>query len=276
MARTRRRELRVGTSGWVYADWTGPFYPAGLPARDRLAYYAERFDLVEINSTHYRLASARAAAAWQAVVPPGFRFVAKGSAFITHRLKLRNCEQAVERFFEPLAPLTGLAAVLWQLPPQMPKDLERVDRFLEILPREHAGRALRHVLEPRDPWWWSDAVRALLRRHRVALCSVSHPFLPAEVVPTSDLLYLRLHGLGEEPYLHAYRDDELQPWVDRLARWRRTHDVYVAFNNDREGHAVRDARRFRALAAAPHEEAGLEARRLARPARSAARRAQGS
>lgn len=273
MARARRRELRVGTSGWVYADWTGVFYPEGLPARDRLAYYAERFDLVEINSTHYRLASERAAAAWQAVVPPDFRFVAKGSAFITHRLKLRNCERAVERFFEPLAPLTGLAAVLWQLPPRMPKDLERVDRFLEILPREHGGRPLRHVLEPRDPWWWSDATRALLRRHRVALCSVSHPALPAEVAPTSDLVYLRLHGLGEQPYLHAYRDDELGEWVDRLAPRLGTHDVYVAFNNDREGHAVRDARRLVELMRSARGEDASATRRLAARSRAAARRA---
>lgn len=269
------RELRVGTSGWVYADWTGPFYPAGLPARDRLAYYARRFDLVEINATHYRLATERAAAAWQAAVPPDFRFVAKGSAFITHRLKLKGCEGAVARFFAPLAPLEALSAVLWQLPPRMPRDLERVDRFLALLPRTHAGRPLRHVLEPRDAWWWSDETRVLLRRHHVALCSVSHPSLPAEVDPTSDLVYVRFHGLGEEPYLHAYRRRELEAWALRLAPWLRTHHVYAAFNNDREAHAVRDAARFARMLREARGEAPV-ARALAPRPRAAARRARRS
>ena len=90
MRRALRRngELRVGTSGWVYEDWNGVFYPQGLPAKQRLVHYARSFDMVEINATHYRLASERGAAAWQAAVPDGFVFVAKGSAFITHLLKL--------------------------------------------------------------------------------------------------------------------------------------------------------------------------------------------
>lgn len=267
MARARRREVRVGTSGWVYADWSGPFYPDGLRARDRLSYYAKHFEMVEINATHYRLASERAAASWQSAVPPGFRFVAKGSAFITHRLKLRGCERAVERFFAPLAPLTSLEVVLWQLPARMPHDLERVDRFLAILPRAHAGHRLRHVLEPRDPWWWSEETRALLTRHEVALCALSAPGLPDDVVPTSDLIYVRFHGIGDEPYLHDYRDDELAVWVDRLAPHLSRRDVYVAFNNDREAHAVANARRFRELMEAARPRA------LSPPARAAARTA---
>ncbi|AKF07285.1 DUF72 domain-containing protein [Sandaracinus amylolyticus] len=263
----RRRELRVGTSGWVYKDWNGVFYPEGLPARDRLAHYASHFDMVEINATHYRLASERAAAAWQATVPEGFVFVAKGSQFITHRLKLKNCEGALERFFAPLAPLTAMQVVLWQLPAAAPRDLERVDRFLALLPREHAGHRLRHVFEPRDPWWWSDEVRALLSKHHVAFCCVSHPALPADVVETSDLVYLRFHGLGEKPYLYDYRDDELAPWVERLAPQLDRRDVYVAFNNDWHGHAITNARRFLELM----HEARAPARALTRTTKAAAR-----
>jgi uncharacterized protein YecE (DUF72 family) len=242
-----RRVVRIGTSGWVYSDWAGTFYPPDLPARDRLAYYAERFDTVEINATHYRLASERATAVWQSVLPRGFHAVAKGSAFITHRLKLRGCEQPLARFFAPLAPLTSLRCVLWQLPAHAPRDLERVDGFLALLPREHAGHRLRHALEPRDPWWWRDEVRDLLARHGVAFCAVSHPSLPADVVPTGDLVYVRFHGLGEEAYHHDYSDAELAPWIERLQPHLGARDVYVFFNNDYDAHAIRNAARFREL-----------------------------
>jgi uncharacterized protein YecE (DUF72 family) len=239
---SRRFTTRVGTSGWVYSDWSGVFYPEGLPARSRLAYYAERYDTVEINATHYRLASAPAVAQWQAALPRGFHMVAKGSAFITHRLKLRGCEQPLARFFAPLEGLTSLRCVLWQLPQQAPRDLERVDQFLAILPKH-----VRHALELRDPWWWSDEVRALCAKHRVALCAVSHPELPETIVDTTDLVYLRFHGLGPTKYLYDYSDDELRPWVERLRPYLGKRDVYVFFNNDYHGHALRNAITFREM-----------------------------
>lgn len=246
------RVLRVGTSGWIYADWNGTFYPPSVPARARLAYYAQRFDTVEINATHYRLATERACAVWQSLVPEGFHMVAKGSQFITHRLKLRGCESALERFFAPLSPLTSLRCVLWQLPAAAPRELERIDRFLALLPREHAGHRLRHAMEFRDAWWWRDDVRALLARHDVAFCAVSHPALPSDVVTTGDLVYVRFHGLAEQPYRYDYRDDELLPWVERLRPHLGVRDVYAFFNNDWEANAIRNALRFRDLLEGAH------------------------
>jgi uncharacterized protein YecE (DUF72 family) len=235
----------------VYPDWNGVFYPPDVPAAERLAYYAARFDAVEINSTHYRLASAAAAARWQEALPARFHAVAKGSAFITHRLKLRGCEAPLARFFAPLAPLTSLRAVLWQLPARFPRDLERVDRFLSILPRTFGGRRLRHALEPRDPWWWSDETKALLASHDVAFCAVSHRELPPDVVATGDLVYVRFHGLGEQKYVWDYSSKELRAWADRLRPHVGRRDVYAFFNNDFHGHALHDAETFRSLLGAP-------------------------
>lgn len=270
-----RRTVRIGTSGWVYDDWRGVFYPEHLPARERLEFYATRFDTVEINSTHYRLASASAVSAWQASLPRGFHTVAKGSAFITHRLKLRRSERAVARFFEPLAPLTSLRIVLWQLPAFFPRDLERVDTFLAALPRSPNGRAIRHAMEFRDPWWWQDEVRALLTRHRVAFCAVSHAGLPDDVVVTGDLVYVRFHGVGPSAYHHDYSDAELAPWVERLRPHVGRRDVYAFFNNDHHAYAVRNGERFRELlvvdAARPHPVPGeVFTSRARRPASAAA------
>lgn len=226
----------------MYADWCGRFYPDGLPATKRLPFYAERFDTVEINATFYRLATLRGAEGWERLAPKGFRFVAKGSAFITHRLKLRNCEQAVSRYFERLQPLESLAVVLWQLPERFPQDLERIDAFLAMLPQH-----VRHAMEFRDPWWWRDEVRDLLASHRVAFCAVSEKRLPPDVVPTTDFLYVRFHGLGEQPYHYLYSEAELREWVERVKRHRRGREVYVFFNNDWYAHAIENAETFRGM-----------------------------
>ena len=230
----------MGTSGWVYRDWCGLFYPPDLPAKERLRFYTEHFDTVEINSTFYRLASLAGTATWQRTVPRGFRFVAKGSQFITHRLKLRDCERAVARFFERLEPLSSLRAVLWQLPESFPRDVDRVDAFLAILP-EH----VRHALELRDPWWWDEPrAREVLERHRVAFCAVSHPALPPDVIPTTDFLYVRFHGLGERKYDYHYSPAELAEWVERLKAPMRGRETYVFFNNDYHCQAIDNAKTF--------------------------------
>jgi uncharacterized protein YecE (DUF72 family) len=242
--RTRGRAARVhvGTSGWVYKDWCGTFYPEKLPATERLAYYARTFDVVEINATHYRLASHEMVRNWNRILPENFRMVAKGSAFITHRLKLKNCERAVERFFEPLRELRALGCVLWQFPQAMPRDLERLDRFLAILPRH-----VRHAVEFRDASFWADDVTSLLERYQVALCAVSHPALPPDVIPTTDLLYVRFHGLGDKLYDYEYSDAQLAEWVQRLRPLLRGRELYAFFNNDWHCQAIRNAQSFRAL-----------------------------
>lgn len=238
----------------MYKDWCGVFYPDKLPATERFAYYAREFDVVEVNATHYRLASPAMVANWNRVVPPGFRMVAKGSQFITHRLKLKNCEQAVERFFQPLAELRSLTCVLWQFSQVMPRDLGRLDAFLSLLPRH-----VRHAVEFRDRAWWADDVFALLEKQRVALCAVSHPALPPDVVPTTDFLYARFHGLGEKLYDYDYSPKQLAEWAARLRPHLRQRELYAFFNNDWHCQAIRNAKSFRKLLAGTGERPGVVA-----------------
>jgi uncharacterized protein YecE (DUF72 family)/alkylated DNA nucleotide flippase Atl1 len=234
-------EIRVGTSGWQYDDWRGVVYPQGVGPSRWLAHYVTLFPTVEVNSTHYRLAREPAVRRWAETVPEGFEFVLKGSQFITHRLRLKDADAAVERFFAPLGPvLDQTAVVLWQLPPRWRRDVDRLDRFLAALP---AGP--RYAVEFRDDDWFHPESYEVLDRHGAGHVWVSSSLTSAhhENVRTGDHVYLRFHGLAREPYRYDYRRGELEPWADRL------RDVaaegtpaWVFFNNDHHGHAVRNAR----------------------------------
>ncbi|MFA9443995.1 DUF72 domain-containing protein [Egicoccus sp. AB-alg6-2] len=235
-------EVRVGTSGWQYDDWRGTVYPPGVGPARWLSHYVGWFPTVEVNSTFYRLARETAAERWRATAPPGFEYVLKGSQFITHRLKLKNAHEAVGRFFAPLVPvLERTSVVLWQLPPNFKRNLDRLDRFLDLLPPTH-----RYAVEFRDDDWFHPDTYALLDHH-----GASHVWLSSsltrrhESVATGDHVYLRFHGLSERAYRHDYTDAELLPWVERLRGVAEAGTpAWVFFNNDYEGHAVRNARRL--------------------------------
>ncbi len=225
--------VRIGTSGWVYKDWAGRFYPPGLKPGEWLGYYAQRFATVEVNATFYRLPPLTMVQGWRAKVPDDFTFVVKGSRYLTHMKRLLDTTTGIERFFERLAPLGDtLAVVLWQLPPTMRADLERLDRFLGALP----GR-VRHAVEFRHPSWQGDATYALLDRHGALNVNVSGPQLPADVVVTGGCAYVRFHGLAAG-YRYNYTDDDLRPWAAHL---RAQSAAFAFFNNDVGGHAIDNA-----------------------------------
>lgn len=235
-------EVRVGTSGWQYDDWRGTIYPPGVGQPRWLSHYVGWFPTVEVNSTFYRLARQTAAQRWRDTAPPGFEFVLKGSQFITHRLKLRDAHDAVGRFFAPLVPvLERTAVILWQLPPNFKRNLDRLDRFLDMLPPTH-----RYAVEFRDDDWFHPDTYALLDRH-----GASHVWLSSslttrhEPVATGDHVYVRFHGLSENAYRHDYTDAELRPWAERLREVAAAGTpAWVFFNNDYDGHAVHNARRL--------------------------------
>ncbi len=231
--------IRVGTCGFVYDHWRGPFYPPGLPQSRWLAWYATRFPAVEIDASFYRLPSARAIAAWRrlTVEHPAFRFALKGSRLITHARRLSGADAAVETFLGRVRPLgPALAFVLWQLPPDMEADLPRLARFLDRLPPD-----LRYAVEFRHPSWLGPETFEVLREHRVALCWVSSQRMPADTTITSDFVALRFHGLGGG-FAHDYSDDELRPWADALRRAAADGlDGYAFFNNDGGARAPADA-----------------------------------
>ncbi len=261
MARQPRRSgasasVLVGTSGYVYGHWRGPFYPRALPARAWLAFYHARFATVELNSPFYRLPDAAVFAAWRAGVPPGFVFAVKASRFLTHLKKLREPREPLDRLLTRARALgPALGPVLFQLPRTLHADLERLDGLLAALSRQRRVPGLRAVLEVRHASWLVPAVIERLRAANVALCLHDARDLTVAGPLTADFVYVRRHG-PRGRYRGSYTDDALRADARRIAAWRRGgRDVYVYFNNDQRGYATADALRLRALlgrrAAAP-------------------------
>jgi uncharacterized protein YecE (DUF72 family) len=239
----RSARLRIGCSGWNYADWRGRFYPDGLPESRWLAFYAERFDTVEVNATFYRLPTRAAVARWAEVTPAGFTFAVKTSRYLTHVKRLRELGAGVERFFERIEPLVSsgkLGPVLWQLPPNFRRDDERLADALSRLSRGE------HAFEFRHSSWQAPDVWRLLKEHRVALV-VADDAQRAEpsLELTAPFAYLRFHR-GRRGRRGNYSDRELVTWAQRMRRLQ-ARTVYAYFNNDWEGFAVRNAARLREL-----------------------------
>ena len=221
-------EIRIGTSGWHYKHWLGRFYPEKLPASRMLAFYAERFDTVELNSTFYRLPPENGVRQWRSGSPEGFIFAAKGSRFISHMKKLKDPEPALEKYFERVDLLADkLGAIVFQLPPFWELDLERLSQFLAALP---PGR--RFAFEFRNPTWHVDEVYALLRRHNAAWCPFDIGGFQSPILVTADFAYVRLHGPGAK-YQGSYSNEALAGWAERIRKWsRELAAVYLYFDND--------------------------------------------
>jgi len=177
---------RIGCSGWIYRHWRGLFYPERLPAKDWFAFYAAQFDTVEINNSFYRLPRSGAFDAWRAQAPAGFAYAVKANRFITQAKKLKECEEPLDRML-PLVRRLGptLGPILYQLPPRLRVNLDRLERFLALLPRD-----LAHVFEFRDPSWYGEATLALLDRFGAGF--VVHDFpekaspAPGETTPEEE------------------------------------------------------------------------------------------
>jgi uncharacterized protein YecE (DUF72 family) len=233
----------LGTSGYVYRHWRGGvFYPAGLRAREELAWYATRFRTVELNNPFYRLPTEETFTRWRDGTPDGFLFAVKVSRFITHVKRLRDVGDSLALFLEHATVLgVKLGPLLLQLPPQFHMDLPRLDTFLMTLPDGY-----RWVLEVRHPSWQSSGVYEALGRRGVALCVPIGGRIQPDLVTTAPFTYLRFHA-GAEPG-GRFADAQLEPWAGRIrALVRSGKDVYAYFNNDWEGHAVRDALRLEAM-----------------------------
>jgi uncharacterized protein YecE (DUF72 family) len=231
----------VGTSGWVYADWANRFY-AGVPRSRWLEHYAATFPTVEVNNTFYRLPTVTAVEGWRARVPDTFRFVVKGSRFLTHMRRLLDTTDGLARFVERVEPLGDcLDTILWQLPPTMKIDLPRLDTFLAALP----GR-WHHAVEFRHASWLTDETYRLLDRHRVRTVAVSGPQLPEKPVVTGGAAYVRFHGL-RAGYAYDYKNADLAPWAKWLQRQR---NGLAFFNNDVGGHAIGNALQLTKMLAA--------------------------
>lgn len=244
-------EACVGTSGYSYPHWAGGvFYPAGLPQSKWLDFYAKTFPTVELNVSFYRLPSVEAFVSWRERTPATFRYAVKGSRYITHVKKLKDCAEPLRRFSERADGLAEkLGVVLWQLPPGWHVDLDRLKAFAELLDAVAAPGA-RHAFEFRQESWFTDEVYELLRRHRFALVIAHSTRWPRAEVTTADFVYLRFHG-GEVLYDSDYSAAELAEWAGKARVWlKEGRDVFAYFNNDAHGYAVKNALEFDRLISA--------------------------
>jgi uncharacterized protein YecE (DUF72 family) len=212
-----------GTSGWSFKEWKGPFYPKDLPDDGMLAYYASRFPAVEVNNTFYRMPREKVLLDWAEQVPPGFRFAVKASQRITHRSRLVDAGSDLEYFLRICSALgERRGPSLFQLPPNLKKDLPRLEAFLALLPRRWQA-----TFEFRHPTWFDDAVYDALRRHDAALCIAEQDDFAVPMVATAGWGYLRLHKT-------AYDPAAVREWAGRILAqpWQET---YVFFKHEGEG-----------------------------------------
>jgi uncharacterized protein YecE (DUF72 family) len=260
----------IGISGYDYAGWRDAFYPPDVPRKSWLAFSSRIFNSIELNGTFYSLKSPANFARWYGEVPDhDFVFAIKGGRFITHNLKLRNCETALGNFYASgilaLGQKTG--PFLWQLPASYRFEAERMDAFMASLPRtsidaeavarQHDHRLrrgalidaaanvpYRHAFEVRHPSYFCDEFYSILRAHRCAfvIADTAGKFEYAEEV-TADFVYIRLHG-SSALYASDYTDEELAEWAGKVRAWlhgRNGRDVYVYFDNDAKVHAPHNA-----------------------------------
>lgn len=266
--------LYVGISGWRYPPWRGTFYPKGLAQRRELGYAAERLSSIEINGSFYALQRPDSYRRWHDETPPEFVFSVKGPRFITHMKKLRDVDTPLANFFASgvLALGPKLGPVLWQLPPMLGFDADRLGEFFGQLPRTtaeavaqalrhderltdrqwtttDAERPIRHAVEVRHDSYRDPALLTLLREHDIAIvvADTAGKWPMLETV-TSDFAYVRLHG-DKELYVSGYSDSALDRWAGRVHGWRtganapdgNPRDVYVYFDNDAKVHAPYNA-----------------------------------
>lgn len=238
-------QIRVGTSGWLYAHWRGRFYPEKLPKTHWFGHYVTVFDTVELNGTFYGTPRETTVQKWYASTPEGFLFSAKGARYITHNKKLLAVTDSLKRQQQALEPLREkLGPILWQLSSHWGLNLDRLRQFLALRPAEQ-----RWCFEFRSPSCFCSEVYALLREHNCALVWADTPEYPCVAEVTADFLYARLHG-HEELYASRYSDTQLREWCDLLKRSAEdARDIFAYFDNDANGHAPYDALRLRELLA---------------------------
>jgi uncharacterized protein YecE (DUF72 family) len=229
--------LWVGTSGYVYPHWRrGVFYPPGLRQRDELGWYASRFRTVELNNPFYRLPEPESVDRWRAAVPEGFVFAVKASRYITHVRRLRDAQEPLVLFLDRVSRLgPRLGPILCQLPPTFPMDAAVLQGFLGRLPAEY-----RWVIEFRHPSWHVAEIYRALGSRAVGLCIPVGGRVRPDLVTTAPFTYLRMHW-GKGPG-GGFTRRQLAWWARRVRALERAgKDCYVYFNNDRGGHAPRDA-----------------------------------
>jgi uncharacterized protein YecE (DUF72 family) len=229
--------LHVGTSGYSYKEWKGSFYPEKLPAKEMLSYYASRLPAVELNNTFYRLPKKSMVESWKEQVPATFRFSIKASQRITHFKRLKDVEDETKYLLDTVSVLDeSLGVILFQLPPNLKKDLPRLETFLNVLPQ-----TTKAAFEFRHQTWLEDDVLELLSSKNHALCISDTDDLPVTHIDrTADWGYLRLRRV-------EYSVENLKEWLKRVddQKW---NEAFVFFKHEDEGTGPKLAAEFIRLA----------------------------
>ncbi len=235
--------VHIGTSGWHYKHWCGPFYEEKLPPAKMLDKYVRHFDTVEINNSFYKLPATSALECWRDSTPSGFCFAVKASRFITHNKKLKDPENALENFLPRVAVLgKKLGPILFQLPPTWRANCERLEEFLSALPKKH-----RYTFEFREHSWHVPRVYEILHRHRAAFCAFDLAGFQSPTEVTTDFAYVRLHGPGGR-YQGSYSHEQLSAWAAHINEWRqKLKAFYVYFDNDQAAYAAQNALQLKKL-----------------------------
>jgi uncharacterized protein YecE (DUF72 family) len=239
-------KIWIGTSGWTYDGWRGPFYPKDVPKKRWLNWYAQHFTTTEINGSFYRTPSLEAVKAWRYDTPDNFLFAWKASKFITHWKRLSDQSASSIELMESRLKVLGPKAgpVLFQLPARFKADRKRLASFLKLLSKKY-----RYAFEFRDSSWYADEILDLLRKRDIALCLSDHIDAPAPWVVTAGHVYIRGHGPTGQ-YKDRYPLKTLREWAAAIRKWRRQgRTVFCYFDNDQKSAAPKDARRLLQLLA---------------------------
>lgn len=235
-----KKNLFIGTSGWSYKHWTDIFYPRNVKPKDWLTYFANFFQTVEINSSFYHLPAKKTFLNWQKVTPDDFIFSVKASRFITHVLKLKNASEPWERFIKNAEGLGNkLGPILFQFPPNWSFNKDRLTDFLKILPHKYL-----YAFEFRNESWFQKETYQLLEKFGAALCIADSPRYPCVLKITAPFTFIRMHG-GKILYASEYSIEELSLWSERIKKFiEQNIKVFVYFNNDAYGYAVKNAQQL--------------------------------
>jgi len=236
------KNIYIGTSGWTYKDWQGKFYPEKVKGAERLNFYSRIFNTVEVNATFYRTPFKNMIKSWNQKLNKDFHMVIKGNRSITHRKKIKDCKEQLDRFLDRALQIKTLRIILWQLPPSLKKDIKRLNSFLEQLPKNVC-----HAMEFRHKSWWNEDVIKTLEKHKAGFVSVSHPELPDTIYTPTDFIYLRFHGIGKKLYRYNYSKKELSNWASKLKPLINNKSLYAFFNNDYNAYAPEDAKDFKEI-----------------------------
>jgi uncharacterized protein YecE (DUF72 family) len=236
----KRNNIHIGTSGWHYKHWLGPFYPPHMPPSEFLDFYDKIFDTLEINNSFYNTPKRETFENWRKMTPKNFIFSVKASRYITHNKKLLDGKETFSYFIEKAEGLGNkLGPVLFQLPPSWKINRERLEDFLKSLPKGY-----QYTFEFRNPTWFDPGIYGLLNKYNAAFTLYELNAVQTPKKITADFIYIRLHGPGKA-YQGQYNESILKSWAEDFKRWKnQVKAIYCYFDNDEKGYATMDAKRL--------------------------------